>query len=108
MLDIAAIFREGMFQQSGTNAKYATIPSSVSDLLAADVNRPNPVPMTIPMILVYRVPDGQRCVSKAACRIRFHPNHAPLDQLFLTEEMRRPVSGGMLYAPKLSTCSKHR
>ena len=25
-----------------------------------------------------------------------------------TDEMRRPVSGGMLYAPKLSTCSKHR
>jgi hypothetical protein len=29
-------------------------------------------------------------------------------QLAKTDEMRRPVSGGMLYAPKLSTCSKHK
>ena len=29
-------------------------------------------------------------------------------QLSLTDEMRRPVSDGMLYAPKLSTCSKHK
>jgi hypothetical protein len=25
-----------------------------------------------------------------------------------SDGMRRPVSGGMLYAPKLSTCSRHR
>ena len=29
-------------------------------------------------------------------------------QMLLTDGMRRPVSDGMLYAPKLSTCSKHK
>jgi hypothetical protein len=28
--------------------------------------------------------------------------------LLKTDEMRRPVSGGMLYAPKLSTRSKRK
>ncbi len=34
--------------------------------------------------------------------------HATFGLLLRTDGIRRPVSGGMLYAPKLSTCSKHK
>jgi len=37
---------------------------------------------------------------------RFPPITRSGTQRLLTDEMRRPVSDGMLYAPKLSTCSE--
>jgi hypothetical protein len=38
----------------------------------------------------------------------FSPITATIYGLAIADGIKRPVSDGMLYAPKLSTCSKHR
>src|ERR1035441_8359409 len=51
---------------------------------------------------------GADSLSQFRCLRHYKELRPKVSQLSRTDGMRRPVSDGMLYAPKLSTCSRHK